>query len=352
MALATPIVLVLSVVFAAAVSNVDLEETTISDLSDHGMALPLDQSPIAVDVDCAPDTLNINSKGKWITCYIEVAPTNESIFVIEQAGLSETVVPIPTPEDATAFYDYRSASSHTGHEQPHKSFLMLHEDTATGDLALIIHHNIDRDGTGIITGFGRVDFDLEGVPPSGFVPQSDDPFHAWDPPRGEEFSLGYPGMEGHWAYGDNTDGGVLDGLPTDEEWSITINPMYWENIVNWEFHSGDGAAYELDMSLAVNISHFFISRTVGDIDISTVLLNDVLPPEQDEKYGFVIDPNEYIVDHDNDGIPELKLKFSRSDVEEMIDLGEEVDFTITGRFFDPLGPTFAGTDVNRVIERP
>jgi hypothetical protein len=128
--------------------------------------------------------------------------------------------------------------------------------------------------------------------------------------------------------------------------------MYWENINGWEFHSGEGAAYELDMTLPVNISQFFIRRTVGDIDVSTVLLNDVLPPEQDEKYAFVIDPNEYIVDHDNDGIPELKLKFDRSDVEEMIGLGEEVDFTITGRFFDPVGPTFVGTDVNRVISPP
>jgi hypothetical protein len=350
MALAIPIALMLSLVFAGSVSNVDLDDETISDLSDHGTALPVDQSPIAVDVDCDPDTLNLKSRGNWITCYIEFAPTNESIFVIEQANLSEVVVPIPTAETGASFYDYSSASSHTGFEEPHKSKFMLHKDTSTGDLALIIHHNIDRDASGIPTGLGRVDFDLEGVPPSGFVPQSDDPFHAWDPPRGEEFSLFYPGMEGHWYYGDNTDGGVLDGLPTDENWSITINPMYWDNINGWKFHSGEGAAYELDMTLPVTISHFFISRIVGDIDISTVLFNDVLPPEMDPKYGFVTDPDEYIVDHDNDSVPELKLKFARADVEEMLSPGERVDFRITGRFSD--GAVFEGTDVNRVIMRP
>lgn len=341
MVLASSIALIVSMVFAGAVSDVDLEQRTVSN--------PNGQGPVAVDVDCDPDTLNLKSNGKWITCYIEVEEFVGSVFVIEQVNWSEIVVPVPTPEDATSFYDYSSASSHTGFEQPHKSFIMMHRDSTTEELALIIHHNIDRDESGIATGFGRVDFDLEGVPPSGFIPQSDDPSHAWDPPRTEEFSLSYPGMEGHWAYGENTDGGVLSGLPNDEDWSITINPLYWLNIDSWEFISGDGAAYEVNMSLSVTISHFFVSRTVHDIDVSTVLLNEIVPPEQDTKYKFVTDPDEFKVDHDNDGIPELMLKFDRSDVHDILSPGEGIDFRITGHFFDSVGPTFEGTDVNRVI---
>jgi hypothetical protein len=329
-------------VLAGAVSDVDLNDGTISNFNSQG--------PVNVDVDCDPDTLNLKSKGKWITCYIEVERFVGSVFVIEQADLSEIVLPVATVVEATHFYAYSSASSHTGYEEPHKSKFMLHKDLSTGDLALIIHHNIDRDDSGIATGFGRVDFDLEGIPPSGFIPQSDDPSHAWDPPRTEEFSLFYPGMEGHWAYGDNTDGGVLDGLPNNESWSITINPLYWENIDAWEFISGEGAAYEVNMSQSVTISHFFISRIVGDIDISSVLLNDIVPPEQDTKYGFVTDPNEYIVvDHDNDSIPELKLKFSRDDVQDLMHASSPglVDFIITGKFFD--GTAFEGTDVIKVM---
>ncbi|MCK5290906.1 MAG: hypothetical protein KAR39_02690 [Thermoplasmata archaeon] len=341
MVLASSIALIVSMVLAGAVSDVDQEERTISSFNS--------QSPLTVDVDCDPDTLNLKSNGKWITCYIEVEEFVGSVFVIEQANLSEVVVPIPTSGDATAFYGYSSASSHTGFEAPHKSVFFLHKDTSTDETSLIIHHNIDLDESGIATGYGRVDFDLEGVPPSGFVAQSDDPNNQWDPPRGQEFSLAYPGLEGHWAYGENTDGGVLSGLPNDENWSITINPLYWLNIDSWEFVSGDGAAYEVDMSLSVTISHFFVSRTVHDIDISTVLLNRIVPPEQDTKYKFVTDPDEFKVDHDNDGVPELMLKFDRSDVHDILSPGEEVDFRITGRFFDPVGPVFAGTDVNRVI---
>ncbi|MFQ5884837.1 MAG: hypothetical protein ACE5IO_07030, partial [Thermoplasmata archaeon] len=240
-------------------------------------------------------------------------------------------------------------SSHTGYEEPFKSKFMLHRNLVNEDVSLIIHHNIDRDSSGIITGLGRVDFDLEGIPPGAFVSQSDDPFHLWDPPRGLEFSLAYPSMEGHWYYGDNTDGGALDGLPTDDEWSITINPLFWNNIDSWEFVSGDGAVYELDMSLPVTVSKTMISHSVYDIDATTILLNDVLPPELDEKYGFVTDPDSYIKDHDNDGILERMVKFDRSEVEELLSPGEEVVLTITGQLDD--GMVFEGTDTIRVILR-
>jgi hypothetical protein len=340
MAFASSIVLIVSLALAGAVSDLDLKDTAISNFNSQG--------PVTVDVDCAPDTLNLRSNGKWITCYIEVEEFVGSVFVIEQANLSEAVVPISTPEDATAFYGYSSASSHTGFEEPHKSKFMLHKDTSTDETSLIIHHNIDRDASGIATGYGRVDFDLEGVPPSGFVPQSDDPTTNWDPPRTTEFSLSYPDMEGHWGYGDNTDGGALSGLPNDEDWSITINPLFWLNIDAWEFVSGDGVVHALDMSLPVTISHLEVSRSVEDIDRSTVRLNDIIPPELDLKYGFVTDPDEYKVDVDNDGIPELKLKFSRAAVQDVLQASSPpLDrFVITGEFFD--GTPFEGTDVIKV----
>jgi hypothetical protein len=343
MVLASSIALIVSMVLAGAVSDVGLKDGTISNFNGQG--------PVTVDVDCDPDTLNLKSNGKWITCYVEVEPVVESYYLIEQGALSEIVAPVPEPVDATSFYDYSSASSHTGFEEPHKSKFFLFKDTTTDEISLIIHHNIDRDGTGIITGPGRVDFDLEGVPPSGFISFVDDPNHVWDPPRTKEFSLSYPGMEGHWAYGDNTDGGVLSGLPNDESWSITIDPLYWESILGWEFIShvsGFAVVYSLDMSLPVTISHVVDSKSVEDIDRSTVFLNDIIPPELDLKYGFVTDPDEYKVDVDNDGIPELKLKFSRDDVQGTITASSPgLDFTIKGKFTD--GTPFEGTDIIKVI---
>ena len=111
MVLASSIALVVSMVFAGAASDVDLKDGTISNFNSQG--------PVNVEVDCDPDTLNLKSKGKWITCYIEVEEFVGSIFVIEQVNWSEIVVPVPSSADATAFYGYSSASSHTGFEEHH-----------------------------------------------------------------------------------------------------------------------------------------------------------------------------------------------------------------------------------------
>ncbi len=51
-----------------------------------------------------------------------------------------------------------------------------------------------------------------------------------------------------------------------------------------------------------------------DINATTVRLNDTLVPVLDPKYGFVTDPNGYIVDHDHDGVEERMVKFDRAAV--------------------------------------
>ncbi|UCD92310.1 MAG: hypothetical protein JSV43_08875 [Methanobacteriota archaeon] len=304
-----------STVLVAVFLSISLSVGNIPNLISQGNIANTNPSPLlepTVDLDCDPDTLNLESKGNWITCYIELEAIDQYEYLIEQSDWEEPVSPVATAQDGAAFYNYYSASSHTGYEEPWVSKLMLHEDTLTGDLSLIMHHNIDFSTSGIITGYGRVDFDLDGVPAGAYVSQSDDTAHAWDPPRSQEFSLAYAGMEGHWAYGENTDGGALDGLPTDEEWSITVDPLYWENIYEWVFRSGDGVEHVLNMTLPVTISRVEVSYSVYEIDATTILLNDALPPELDEKYGFVHDPDSYIMDHDNDTILERMVSLSWS----------------------------------------
>lgn len=87
-----------------------------------------------------------------------------------------------------------------------------------------------------------------------------------------------------------------------------------------------------------------------DINASTILLMDTLSPELNPKYGFVKSEESYIVDHDGDGIYERMVKFDRQMVIEMLEPGETVTLTVTGRLFD--GTDFQGTDVIRVIDRP
>jgi hypothetical protein len=88
----------------------------------------------------------------------------------------------------------------------------------------------------------------------------------------------------------------------------------------------------------------------SDVNATTVLLNDQVPPELDPKYGFVKSEESYIVDHDGDGILERLLKFSRGQVEDILPVGDSIRLWITGSTFD--GSFFEGIDVIRVMCPP
>jgi len=78
---------------------------------------------------------------------------------------------------------------------------------------------------------------------------------------------------------------------------------------------------------------------VEEIDILTVMLNDTVPA-----FAHPIE----VGDYDSDGIPDLMVKFDRSDVQGMLDTGDEVEVTVSGELTD--GTPFEGTDTIRVIE--
>ncbi len=87
-----------------------------------------------------------------------------------------------------------------------------------------------------------------------------------------------------------------------------------------------------------------------DIDATTILLNDVLSPELDPKYGFVKSEESYIMDYDGDGIEERMVKFDRSEVQKLVDVGNAVILSVTGEMVD--GTRFEGSDTIRVINPP
>lgn len=78
---------------------------------------------------------------------------------------------------------------------------------------------------------------------------------------------------------------------------------------------------------------------VNDIDVGTVMLNETVPAEPK--------PTE-IGDYDDDGIPDLMVKFDRSEVKDILEPGDAVPITVTGALTD--GPSFEGTDTIRVIK--
>lgn len=174
--------------------------------------------------------------------------TSPVTFTLTNGALVTQVQAVERAESAASFYDYFSASSHTGFETPFESKLFLYRDTTTGALSLFFTHGIDQSTSGISTPAGRVVFDLSGVPPGTFVAQSDDPFQI----SRAELDLALE-PEGFWQYANNTDGGVLDGLPTDLPWCLTVTPLLFEAIDSWVYHYASGAAIPLDRALPVTI---------------------------------------------------------------------------------------------------
>lgn len=95
---------------------------------------------------------------------------------------------------------------------------------------------------------------------------------------------------------------------------------------------------------------------VANINASTVNFSDTIPAVTDPQYSFVTDPDEYLTDHDGDGILERMVKFDRAAVIaylETIDFESEtgsdkmVELTVTGNLIDETA--FEGCDTVRVI---
>lgn len=87
-----------------------------------------------------------------------------------------------------------------------------------------------------------------------------------------------------------------------------------------------------------------------DIDANTILLNGVLPPELDPKYGFVVSQESYIMDHDQNGIQERMVKFDRAEVQKLFGEQRVVLLAITGTLKD--GTEFSGSDTIRGVFPP
>lgn len=290
---------------------------------------------VTAEIDIDPDTLNLKSNGKWITCYIELPYVDE--YRVTQSGTTHIVNPVARTSDDATYYDYWSASAHTEFVEPYVSKMYLYTNTLTGDLSFFVHHNIDSNTAPHVgSPDAQVDFDFVGLPAGVSRVLSDD---------GNELDLTRP-VEGLWHFWYNTDGGVIGDIPTHAGWSFTIHPDFYGPypMTSWVYVDSDGSEISLDMTKPVTISHVYID--VMAIDVSTVAITDINGnpvniPAESHPTG--------IGDEDGDGIPDLMVKFDRSDVQDECVVGDAT-ITLTGELAD--GTIFQGSDTIRVINPP
>jgi cysteine-rich repeat protein len=146
------------------------------------------------------------------------------------------------------FYDYRSASSHTGLEKISESRIYLYADSLTGRLSLVTTHGIDFTGPGTEQPPSTVQFDITGLPPGVGVDVADD--------TPGEFFLGPVGAGtafGRWSFDKNSDGGALGPLPFPGRWRITVTPRFMTGISTWGWVRDDGVRIPLVMTEPITI---------------------------------------------------------------------------------------------------
>ena len=146
-------------------------------------------------------------------------------------------------------------------------------------------------------------------------------------------------------------------------------PLTDNTVYQWRARANDGDSYGAWMDMAaftVHVPKTSISATVdfdpdtlnqsskgtwvvvyielpdgykpADVDISSIRLEGSIPAET-KPYG--------IGDHDKDGIPDLMVKFKRSDLINLLSTGDKVIVQVTGKVGSMI---FEGVDVIRVIK--
>jgi MYXO-CTERM domain-containing protein len=169
-------------------------------------------------------------------------------LLLTQGALQRPVRPVARAASVTAFYDYHSASAHTGFEAVSASRLYLYRDTQSGVLSLVTHHGIDFDGTGIAQPKSQVRQNISFLPPVTIAINDDNP---------DEFRFtSISSIAGDWGFHENTDGGALSGLPFPGNWSIDVASDFVQGVTTWSYVDGDSALVALQTASVASLSAF------------------------------------------------------------------------------------------------
>ena len=181
------------------------------------------------------------------------------------------VYPVITDSITEAsWFDYTSASMHTGYETAYESHFFFFYNPLTGNIGMVTQHNIDAGGTSDATCI----LYLDGLPSGCTLAMSDD---------AGEFSLSaYP--QGNWHWWDNTDGGAFY-IPRSE-WQYTIRVTYGSTdpIRSFWFLSGDDGSDRIYLDTVYTgqedtlvVGHGFLQLLtfIDEADFDSINIGDV-----------------------------------------------------------------------------
>jgi cysteine-rich repeat protein len=170
--------------------------------------------------------------------------TQAQLIITQPSGTSVATDAVVRPQDAVSFYDYFSASSHTGLEQLGESRIYLYMDSTTLKQSLILTHGID-DNTGSIQPPAAVNMDITDLPAGVTMDLSDDPGEA---------TLTGNTARGRWTFNRNSDGMVLGGFPCPATWSITVTPSFIKGITTWGWVRHDAVRIPLVLDEPITVT--------------------------------------------------------------------------------------------------
>ncbi len=175
-------------------------------------------------------------------------------FVLSQPGRPSTVVrPLVAVGPVARFYNYDSASAHTGFEEPGLINHLLFVDLTTGTLSLVLVAGRDGDlGIPPEQPDATLHINWTGVPAGARIGMSDE--------MGEFTATGASTFQGRWSFQNNSDGGAIERLAWDQAWRIVASTSRVEGLIRSRFIGASGATSPLTLRDDVVLTH-----RVGDL---------------------------------------------------------------------------------------
>jgi hypothetical protein len=173
---------------------------------------------------------------------------SQPAFLVTQSGSSFPATPVVRVASAKDFYNYTSASAHTGFEALGVSRIMLYLDKSSMSLSLVVFHGIDNNTSGQEQPESQVQIVFSGLPSTTTLAASDE--------EGELTMTSETSATGDWSFRNNSDGGALAGLPLPGDWEIYVSPAFVSGITAWTWLQSDGSPVTLDPTQPITIKAF------------------------------------------------------------------------------------------------